>query len=46
VLEKLLEEISFTATDRGGETVVIDKAMVHERVGELAKDSDLSKFIL
>jgi ATP-dependent HslUV protease ATP-binding subunit HslU len=46
VLEKLLEEISFTATDRGGETVVIDKAMVHERVAELAKDSDLSKFIL
>jgi ATP-dependent HslUV protease ATP-binding subunit HslU len=46
VLEKLLEEISFTATDRGGETVVIDKVMVHERVGELAKDSDLSKFIL
>ena len=46
VLEKLLEEISFTATDRGGETVVIDKDMVHERVAELAKDSDLSKFIL
>jgi ATP-dependent HslUV protease ATP-binding subunit HslU len=46
VLEKLLEEISFTATDRGGETVVIDKDMVHERVAQLAKDSDLSKFIL
>ena len=46
VLEKLLEEISFTATDRGGETVVIDKDMVHERVAALAKDSDLSKFIL
>ena len=46
VLEKLLEEISFTATDRGGETVVIDKEMVHERVAALAKDSDLSKFIL
>ena len=46
VLEKLLEEISFTATDRGGETIVIDAALVHERVGELAKNADLSKFIL
>jgi ATP-dependent HslUV protease ATP-binding subunit HslU len=46
VLEKLLEEISFTATDRGGETVVIDKEMVHERVADLAKNADLSKFIL
>ncbi len=46
VMEKLLDEISFTATDRGGETVTIDADMVRERVGELAKDSDLSKFIL
>ncbi len=46
VLEKLLEEISFTATDRGGETIVIDAAMVNERVGKLAKNADLSKFIL
>jgi len=46
VLEKLLEEISFTATDRSGETVVIDAAMVHDRVESLAKDSDLSRFIL
>jgi ATP-dependent HslUV protease ATP-binding subunit HslU len=46
VMEKLLEEISFTATDRGGETVVIDADEVQSRVGELAKDSDLSKFIL
>jgi ATP-dependent HslUV protease ATP-binding subunit HslU len=46
VLEKLLEEISFTATDRGGETVVIDRDLVHERVAELAKNADLSKFIL
>ena len=45
-MEKLLEEISFTATDRGGETVTIDKEMVHERVAELAKNADLSKFIL
>jgi ATP-dependent HslUV protease ATP-binding subunit HslU len=46
VMERLLDEISFTATDRGGETVTIDQAYVRERVGELAKDSDLSKFIL
>ena len=45
-MEKLLEEISFTATDRGGETIVIDAKMVQERVAELAKDADLSKFIL
>ena len=46
VMEKLLEEISFTATDRGGETITIDAKMVQERVAELAKDADLSKFIL
>ncbi|MBN33747.1 MAG: HslU--HslV peptidase ATPase subunit [Rhodospirillaceae bacterium] len=46
VMEKLLEEISFTAPDRGGETIVIDAAFVHERVGELAKNADLSRFIL
>jgi ATP-dependent HslUV protease ATP-binding subunit HslU len=46
VLEKLLEEISFTAADRTGETVTVDGAMVRARVGELAKNTDLSKFIL
>ncbi|MGF1610622.1 MAG: ATP-dependent protease ATPase subunit HslU [Kiloniellales bacterium] len=46
VMEKLLEEISFTATDRGGETITIEADYVHERVGELAKNADLSKFIL
>jgi len=46
VMEKLLEEISFTATDRGGETITIDAGIVQERVGELLKDGDLSKFIL
>ena len=46
VIERLLEEISFTATDRGGETIVIDAEMVRERVEELAKNADLSKFIL
>ncbi|MEO0391863.1 MAG: ATP-dependent protease ATPase subunit HslU [Pseudomonadota bacterium] len=46
VMERLLEEISYTASDRKGETITIDAAMVTERVGELAKDADLSKFIL
>jgi ATP-dependent HslUV protease ATP-binding subunit HslU len=46
VLEKLLEEVSFTASDRGGQTVTVDAAMVKERVGELAKNADLSRFIL
>ncbi len=46
VMEKLLEEISFTATDRGGETIKIDAAYVRDQVEDLAKESDLSKFIL
>ncbi len=46
VMEKLLEEISFEATDRGGETISIDKEYVESRVADLAKDTDLSKFIL
>jgi len=46
VLERLLEEVSYTAPDRGGETVTVDAEMVRERVGELAKNADLSKFIL
>ena len=46
VMEKLLEEISFTATDRGGETITIDAAYVQTQVADLAKDTDLSKFIL
>jgi ATP-dependent HslUV protease ATP-binding subunit HslU len=46
VMEKLLEEISFDAEDRKGETVTIDAAYVRERLAELAQDTDLSKFIL
>ncbi|MDP8916227.1 MAG: ATP-dependent protease ATPase subunit HslU [Pseudomonadota bacterium] len=46
VLEKVVEEISFKAADLHGQTVVIDAAYVGERVGELAKDADLSRFIL
>ena len=46
VMEKLLEEISFTASDRGGETVTITADYVREHVEELVKSADLSKFIL
>lgn len=46
VMERLLEQISFQAADQAGTTIVIDAALVKERVGELAKDADLSKFIL
>ena len=46
VMEKLLEEISFTASDKPGEQVTIDRAYVEARVGVLARNSDLSKFIL
>ena len=46
VLEKVVEEISFTASDRGGETLTIDGDYVRGRVGELAKNADLSRYIL
>jgi ATP-dependent HslUV protease ATP-binding subunit HslU len=46
VLEKLLEDISFTATDRGGESIEITPKIVKERVGNLVNGGDLSKFIL
>jgi len=46
IIERVLDDISFTATDRGGEKVIIDKNYVTKNLGELAKDMDLSKFIL
>ncbi|MDE8348472.1 MAG: ATP-dependent protease ATPase subunit HslU [Acidocella sp.] len=46
VIEKLLEEISFTAADRGGESVLVTAAYVNERVAPLAAKGDLSRFIL
>ena len=46
ILERLLEEISFTASDRAGESIVIDSAYVREQVADLARNADLSKFIL
>jgi len=46
VLEKVLEEISFTAGDRSGESLTVDADYVRTRVGELAQNADLSRFIL
>src|SRR5690554_650940 len=46
VMEKLLEELSFEAEDRKGESVTIDAAYVRERLTELAQDTDLSKYVL
>jgi ATP-dependent HslUV protease ATP-binding subunit HslU len=46
VMEKLLEEISFTASERSGESITIDVDLVQSTVGDLAKDSDLSKYVL
>jgi ATP-dependent HslUV protease ATP-binding subunit HslU len=46
ILEKVVEEISFSAADRSGETVTIDAPYVTSRVGALAADADLSRFIL
>ena len=46
VMERILDDVSFTATDRSGEEVVIDEAYVVKHVGALAKNVDLSKFIL
>jgi ATP-dependent HslUV protease ATP-binding subunit HslU len=45
-MERVLDEISFSATDRGGETLHIDGMYVRARVEELANDRDLSRFIL
>ena len=46
IIEKILDEISFTATDRSGEKIIIDKAYIDKNLDTLIKDTDLSKFIL
>jgi len=46
VMERVLEEVSFDAPERSGDTVQIDRAFVSDRVGEVAADEDLSNFIL
>jgi len=46
IIEKVLEEVSFSASDRPGERVDIDAVFVNERVGDIVEDEDLSNFIL
>jgi ATP-dependent HslUV protease ATP-binding subunit HslU len=46
VMERILDDISFNAADKAGESIVIDETYVRDHVGELAKNADLSKFIL
>jgi ATP-dependent HslUV protease ATP-binding subunit HslU len=46
VMERVLDDISFTATDRGGETLTIDGDYVQKNIGDLARNTDLSRFIL
>ena len=46
IIERVLDEISFTATDRAGEKITINSEYIKKNIGELVKDTDLSKFIL
>ena len=46
IIEKVLDEISFTASDKSGQKIKIDREYVKKNLGELVKDTDLSKFIL
>ena len=46
IIEKVLDDISFNATDKSGEKIVIDETYVKNNLGDLVKDTDLSKFIL
>ena len=46
VMERILDDISFTAPDRAGETIAIDAAFVEKNIGDLARNADLSRFIL
>ena len=46
IIERVLDEISFTATDRAGEKITVDSKYIKDNIGELVKDTDLSKFIL
>src|SRR5262249_31542134 len=46
VMERVLDEISFSAPDRSGENIKIDGAYVQHHIGDLAKNADLSRFIL
>jgi ATP-dependent HslUV protease ATP-binding subunit HslU len=45
-MEKLLEDISFDAEDRKGDVILIDADYVHKQLSGIAKDTDLSKYVL
>ena len=46
IIERVLDDISFTATDKAGEKIIVDSTYINKNLGELTKDTDLSKFIL
>ena len=46
IIEKVLDDVSFNASDKSGEKIIIDKDYVKNNLGDLVKDTDLSKFIL
>ena len=46
VLERVFEELSFSAPDRAGEAITVDAAYVDEHLGELAKSADVSRYVL
>ena len=46
IIEKVLDEISFAASDKAGQKIIINKEYVSKNLGDLVKDTDLSKFIL
>jgi ATP-dependent HslUV protease ATP-binding subunit HslU len=46
ILERVVEELSFEASERSGETISIDAAFVRDRLSDIAADEDLSRFIL
>ena len=45
-MERLFEELSFTAPDRGGEDILVNAAFVEEHLGELSRSTDLSRYVL
>ena len=46
VMERVFEELSFTAPDRSGQSVTVDEAFVQENLGELTKSADVSRYVL
>lgn len=46
VIERVMEKISFEAAEKGGETLIVDKKLVEERLSDVVVSSDLSKYIL